>query len=66
MDIQLVDIKEEDLELIRHWRNSKEVSQYMYTSDEISADQQKAWFGRIQSDASQKYWLIEYDEKKLA
>ena len=65
MDIQLVDIKEEDLELIRNWRNSKEVSQYMYTSDEISAEQQKKWFEKIQSDSSQKYWLIEYGGQKL-
>ncbi len=65
MDIQLVDITEEDLELIRQWRNSKEVSQYMYTSDEITSEQQKKWFEKIKSDPSQKYWLIKYDEKKL-
>lgn len=65
MDIKLVDVKEEDLEQIRIWRNSKEVSQYMYTSDEISSDQQKKWFDKIKSDASQKYWLIEYNGTKL-
>ncbi len=65
MDINLVEIKEEDLELIRRWRNSKEVSQYMYTSEEITSENQKKWFERIKLDASQKYWLIEYNGKKL-
>ena len=65
MDIKLVDIKEEDLEQIRNWRNSKEVSQYMYTSDVITSEQQKKWFEKIKSDSTQKYWLIEYNSVKL-
>jgi UDP-4-amino-4,6-dideoxy-N-acetyl-beta-L-altrosamine N-acetyltransferase len=65
MDIKLVDIKEEDLEQIRNWRNSKEVSQYMYTSNEISSEQQKKWFEKINSDSTQKNWIIEYDGTKL-
>lgn len=65
MNIKLVDIKEGDLEQIRNWRNSKEVSQYMYTSEEITTEQQKNWFLKIQSDTSQKYWIIEYNGEKL-
>jgi UDP-4-amino-4,6-dideoxy-N-acetyl-beta-L-altrosamine N-acetyltransferase len=65
MNIKLVDIKEEDLEQIRNWRNSKEVSRYMYTSEEITTEQQKNWFLKIQSDTSQKYWIIEYNGEKL-
>lgn len=65
MDIKLIEIKEEDLELIRNWRNSEEVSRYMYTSDQITPEQQLDWFTKIKNDDSQKYWLIEYDNIKL-
>lgn len=65
MDINLVDITEGDIEMIRTWRNSKEVSQYMYTSEEITSEQQKKWFEKIKVDTTQKYWLIEYNGVKL-
>jgi UDP-4-amino-4,6-dideoxy-N-acetyl-beta-L-altrosamine N-acetyltransferase len=65
VDIKLVDVKEHDLELIRNWRNSEEVSRYMYTSNQITSEQQLAWFSKIQNDPTQKYWLIEYDNIKL-
>lgn len=65
MDIRLVDIKREDLEQIRNWRNSEEVCRYMYTSNQITSEQQQAWFSKIKNDASQKYWIIEYNNIKL-
>lgn len=64
-DIKLRDLKEDDLEMVRNWRNSKEVSQYMYTEDHISSKQQKAWFERISKDSSAKYWIIEYEDRPL-
>ncbi|MCX6219206.1 UDP-4-amino-4,6-dideoxy-N-acetyl-beta-L-altrosamine N-acetyltransferase [Spirosoma sp.] len=65
MDITLTPLTETDIELVRTWRNSPEVAQYMYTSEPITAEQQKAWFDRIQQDSSSRYWLIEYNDKKI-
>lgn len=65
MDILLRTVSEDDLEMIRNWRNSDEVSKYMYTSDIISKDQQESWFERIKNDRSTKYWIIEYKGKDL-
>lgn len=48
----------DDLELVRTWRNSEAVAQYMYTSAPVSAEQQQAWFARVQADASKEYWVI--------
>jgi UDP-4-amino-4,6-dideoxy-N-acetyl-beta-L-altrosamine N-acetyltransferase len=64
-DIILKDVTINDLELIRGWRNSEEVSKYMYTDDKISSEQQIKWFEKIAQDQTQKYWVIEYEEKKL-
>ena len=65
MDIKLVPIQQNDLEIIRNWRNSAEISQYMYTNDQISQQQQENWFKNIQTDVTQKLWMIEYDDQKI-
>lgn len=65
MDIVLTPLTKEDIELVRIWRNSPEVAQYMYTENEISVEQQKAWFERIKDDNTSKYWIIEYDNQKI-
>lgn len=64
-DITLRPLEEADLEMVRNWRNSPEVSQYMYTENYISAEDQIAWFDRVSKDQSCKYWIIEYESKSL-
>lgn len=64
-DIELMPLQKNDIELVRNWRNSTDVSQYMYTENEISMEQQLNWFDSINKDESSKYWIIEYDDKKL-
>jgi len=49
-DIKLVEVKQEDIELIRQWRNSEEVSSYMYSTAKITKEEQEAWFERINDD----------------
>lgn len=65
MDIELIPLAEEHLELVRAWRNSPEVSAYMYTDAQISAEQQKAWFEKQRTNAAVKHWVISYDNKLL-
>ena len=48
----------DDLELVRTWRNSEAVAQYMYTDAPVSVEQQQAWFARISTDVTKEYWLI--------
>ncbi|MEQ8715300.1 MAG: UDP-4-amino-4,6-dideoxy-N-acetyl-beta-L-altrosamine N-acetyltransferase [Cyclobacteriaceae bacterium] len=63
-DIQLVKLVEDDLEIVRGWRNSKEVSDYMYTDSYISEVDQKQWYQKIDWTRS-VYWVINYQEKQL-
>lgn len=65
MDIKLVKLQKEDLELVRAWRNLDEVSKYMYTSSIISEQDQINWFEKVNNDSTCRYWIIEYDGKKL-
>lgn len=55
----------EFLEVVRAWRNSPAVAQYMYTAEPISAEQQQNWYARISQDASVHYWLIYYRDRPV-
>lgn len=65
MDINLRTISENDIEIIRIWRNSEQVSKYMYTSEYISKEQQIQWYNGIKKDDTCEYWIIQYDNKKI-
>lgn len=58
-------LEADNLELVRKWRNSDAVAQYMYTSDSISPEQQQAWYGRMRQDATVKYWLIYHQDRPV-
>lgn len=65
MDIELVPLKFEDLELVRNWRNSKDVAKYMYTENYITPEMQITWFNIVSKRNDSKYWIIKYGNKKL-
>jgi len=65
MNISLTPLSEDDLELVRNWRNSPEVSDYMYSDARISAEQQLNWFNGVKQSTTAKYWIIVYDGKKI-
>lgn len=65
MDIKLNTLTENDIELVRAWRNSKSVAKYMFTENKITSEQQKKWFDSIQDRKDCKYWIIEYDGRKI-
>ncbi|MDB9957978.1 UDP-4-amino-4,6-dideoxy-N-acetyl-beta-L-altrosamine N-acetyltransferase [Oceanospirillaceae bacterium] len=54
-------LDESDLPVILKWRNVPEVRKNMYTSHQISMDEHQAWFDRLKSDASQKYFIAQRD-----
>lgn len=64
-DILLNILKKDDIELVRKWRNSKDVAHYMYTENEITEEQQKLWFNKINNDSTSIYWIISHNEKKI-
>jgi UDP-4-amino-4,6-dideoxy-N-acetyl-beta-L-altrosamine N-acetyltransferase len=65
MDIKLIPLKQDDIELVREWRNSNEVAQYMYTENHITKEQQQNWFESVSKRKDCIYWIIEYENKKL-
>ena len=49
-----------DLEMILPWRNAPAVRRAMYTHHEISLEEHRAWFARMEADPT-KRWLIYRD-----
>jgi UDP-4-amino-4,6-dideoxy-N-acetyl-beta-L-altrosamine N-acetyltransferase len=61
LDIGFKRLGEAQLEQVRAWRNSPDVARFMYTDQEISPQQHRAWFERISRDPSASYWVIELE-----
>jgi methionyl-tRNA formyltransferase len=52
-------LTEQDLSLVRAWRNAPEVRRNMYTAHEISAAEHQAWFSRLKDDATSRWFIHE-------
>lgn len=55
----LRDIADDELELMRLWRNDPAVRANMYTRHEISRDEHSAWWKRVKESSDQKYYMYE-------
>lgn len=58
-------VTENDLDLMRSWRNHPDIASKMYTRHEISADEHQAWWARTSGREDQTYYLYEYAEEPL-
>jgi len=63
MIVKFVKLAKKHLEMVRQWRNSPEVSKYMYTDKNITKEAQLNWFDKVKHDSSKLYWVIKVDEK---
>jgi len=63
--VALRDVRPEDKETIREWRNLPEVAAYMYSDHYITAQEHEKWFEGIFSDPTRRYWVIKYEEEDV-
>lgn len=56
--IALRDLRPEDKEMIRSWRNLPEVAEQMYTSHTIGPEEHERWFRSIEGDPKRAYWVV--------
>ncbi len=64
-DVNLRLLEKGDIERVRIWRNSENVSTYMYSDGYITEEQQLEWFEKIKNNENCIYWLIEFDAKPI-
>ena len=60
--ITLRDIRPEDKEMIRAWRNLPEVALYMYRDHYISPEAHERWLSEMGADPTRRYWIISQGE----
>lgn len=58
-------IKQDDLELLRNWRNDEGVSQFMVSQSTITQEQQQAWYNKILRDTTQMHFVICYKDNVI-
>ncbi|MBE9483196.1 MAG: GNAT family N-acetyltransferase [Bacteroidetes bacterium] len=57
-------LKEEDIELVRHWRNHPSIQKFMVYREHITPEMQKMWFKSI-DNINNLYFIVEYKGKKI-
>ncbi|GIV29855.1 MAG: hypothetical protein KatS3mg028_0921 [Bacteroidia bacterium] len=57
-------VREEDIELIRYWRNRDFIRHTMQFQEYITPSMQKQWFEKINNKYNY-YFLMEYENKKI-
>jgi UDP-4-amino-4,6-dideoxy-N-acetyl-beta-L-altrosamine N-acetyltransferase len=57
---RLRDIRANELELMRTWRNDPMIRARMFNQHEIGLDEHRVWWARVQQRADQKYLMYEY------
>ena len=62
--VTLKRITEEDIELLRYWRNQQSVKMYMDYRENITPEMQKKWFASVNNKFNY-YFIIEFEGKKV-
>ena len=62
--ITLSRLREEDIDLVRQWRNAPLISQFMEYREKISPEMQQEWFSSV-NNFNNFYFIIEYKNKKI-
>ncbi len=63
--VELRPLRPDDKDRLLVWRNSPEVSGYMYTDHQISPAEHERWFAGVEGDARRAYWIIEMDSEPV-
>lgn len=63
-NFRFIKLQQDDLELVRLWRNSPLISQYMEYRQYITPEMQQEWFRSINNEFN-LYLIIEYEYKKI-
>lgn len=60
--VKLMQLRREDLEMVRQWRNDPKIQQFMLSQSQITSEQQQAWFEKINSDPRHIQFVIYYKD----
>ena len=62
--VELHQLTEDKIELVRRWRTDPKISQYMEYRGEITPEMQATWFNRI-NNRNNYFFIIKYDGRDI-
>ncbi len=63
--VTLKPLTEDMLETVRCWRNSPVIAEQMLDKHHITAEEQQAWFARLQDDPHRAYWVAWFKDEPI-
>jgi len=63
--IYLQPLQEQDVELIRNWRNDPEIARHMLDQTYITSEMQQKWFAKLQASETDFYFMIHFKVRKI-
>ncbi|MCC2615109.1 GNAT family N-acetyltransferase [Aestuariibacter halophilus] len=63
--VTLTPVGEDDLDLLRQWRNDPDIARQMLSQEPISEEQQQAWFKKISRDPAQQHFVIRFRDEPI-
>ncbi|MEX0810917.1 MAG: GNAT family N-acetyltransferase [Chitinophagales bacterium] len=63
-NIHFADLSEEHLEMLRNWRNTDEVKQFLVNKNHIKADEQIKWFAELDKRKN-IYYIVYYENTAI-
>jgi UDP-4-amino-4,6-dideoxy-N-acetyl-beta-L-altrosamine N-acetyltransferase len=61
----LRDLTAGDREMVRRWRNQRDVSAYMYTDHTIGEEEHARWFDQTLQDPGRRYWIVRHADEDV-
>lgn len=63
--ITLKPLTHDKIELVRQWRNSPKIQQYMEYRQEITPEMQERWFEKISNSGKDFFFIMEFEGKEV-
>lgn len=63
--IKLIPLTHDKIEMVRQWRNSPKIQQYMEYRQEITPEMQESWYKKIITSGKDFFFIIEFEEKEV-
>ncbi|MFR9719270.1 GNAT family N-acetyltransferase [Aeromonas diversa] len=63
--VTLTPLRQEEIEMVRGWRNDPKIASLMLDQRHITAEMQQAWFERLQASRRDAYYLCWFKDKPI-
>ncbi|MGD0652956.1 MAG: UDP-4-amino-4,6-dideoxy-N-acetyl-beta-L-altrosamine N-acetyltransferase [Thermoguttaceae bacterium] len=63
--VELRDVRPDDKETLRTWRNLPHISKYMFQDHHVTVEEHERWFPAAMADPRRKYWIVSRQNRDI-